>query len=80
MFTQEFRDLLIQVITSWQVLVVTGVLIFYIFLVNYAARLYHHRRPAPSPGSGKKKKASGAGSPPVVSDDLGLEEEGSEDE
>ena len=31
------------VISSWQVLVVTGVLVIYILLVNYVARVYHPR-------------------------------------
>ena len=45
MFSSEIRNLLIQVITSWQVLAVTGVLVVYVFLVNYVAKLYRHRRP-----------------------------------
>jgi len=45
MFNSEVRALLIQVITSWQVLAVTGVLILYVFLVNSVARLYRRRLP-----------------------------------
>ena len=41
MFSEELRKLLIQVISSWQVLVVTVVLVLYVFLVNYVARIYH---------------------------------------
>jgi hypothetical protein len=75
MLSQDIRELLIQVITSWQVLAATGVLILYVFLVNFVSRLYRHNRPAPMSASGKTKKA--AGSPEAVpeqTDDLGLEE------
>jgi len=40
---QELLQLLPQVLTSWEVLVVTIVLVLYFFLVFYVARLY--RRP-----------------------------------
>jgi hypothetical protein len=36
--SKELLEVLFQVITSWQVLVVTGVLLVYFFLVSYAAR------------------------------------------
>ena len=80
MFNSEIRNLLIQVITSWQVLAVTGVLIVYVFLVNYVAKLYHHPRP-PSFTMPKIKKqkpektqepAAGVAS---ESDEMELEEE-----
>jgi hypothetical protein len=80
MFTQELKGLLVQVITSWQVLVVTGVLVLYILVVNSVSRLYR-RRPPSSPGPGEKGKkgrkggkVSRAAPPAVVDDDLGLEE------
>jgi len=44
MFNSEVRNLLIQVICSWQVWLVTVVLVLYIFLVNYVARVYRRRR------------------------------------
>ena len=44
MFNAEIRRMLVQVITSWQVLTVTAVLIIYFALVNYVARVYHKRR------------------------------------
>ena len=40
---QELMQLLPQVLSSWEVLVVTIVLVLYFFLVFYVARLY--RRP-----------------------------------
>jgi hypothetical protein len=77
MFTQELKDLLVQVITSWQVLVVTGALVLYILVVNSVSRLYR-RRPPSAPATGKKAKTGGKASkaapPAVVDDDLGLEE------
>jgi hypothetical protein len=83
MFSDELKSLLIKVITSWQVIVVTIVLVIYVFLVNYVARLYHRKRPIPMPKPGKKKEASvndplvKAPPPapePASGDDLGLEE------
>jgi hypothetical protein len=75
LFSDELKTLLIEVITSWQVLAVTGVLILYIFLVRYVARLY--RRSRPLSFSSGKEKASGEdakGVEPSADDDLGLEE------
>jgi hypothetical protein len=44
MFSDELKNLLFQVIKSWQVIAVTIVLVLYISLVNYAARA--HKKPA----------------------------------
>ena len=41
MFSDELRDLLFQVIKSWQVIAVSIVLILYMSLVSYAARAHH---------------------------------------
>jgi ABC-type transport system involved in cytochrome bd biosynthesis fused ATPase/permease subunit len=57
MLNSEIRKLLLQVISSWQVLVVTGVLVFYILIVNNVARLYHRRRPQAMPKAKKFKPA-----------------------
>ena len=86
MFSDELKKILIEVITSWQVITVTVVLVIYIFIVNNVARLYHRRRssrplmpqPIPEPPAsgtpgGTAKPAAGA-SP----DELNLEEEDSE--
>lgn len=78
MFSGEVRRLLFQVITSWQVLAVTVVLIVYVFIVNYVARVYHHR-----PRDSFMPKTTGGDTTdtdlpeapaPSESDDLGLEE------
>ena len=83
MFNEEIRRLLVQVITSWQVLAVTGVLIVYIFLVNFVARVYHRRPGQPSRPKVKTKAAEApapASAPaPTDSDELGLEEEENEE-
>ncbi|MDR3148061.1 MAG: hypothetical protein LBU00_06795 [Treponema sp.] len=78
--SKELLNVLIQVITSWQVVAVTVVLIIYFFLISYAAR--SHRRPAtPARTSvvGKVKKgAAPSGEPDVETpegNDLGLTEE-----
>ena len=77
MFNAELRRLLVQVITSWQVLAVTVVLVLYIFLVNYVARLYHKRRPP------RERPAEKAQMPEEAAqneaDELGLEEEEAEE-
>ncbi|MDR1972186.1 MAG: hypothetical protein LBQ46_09730 [Treponema sp.] len=69
-------DVLIQVVKSWEVLAVTGVLIVYIFLVSHAAR--GHKRPGVIARTMAKAKGGPAptGEPDVeTTDDLGLTEE-----
>jgi len=44
MFTKEFFEFLGKIITSWQVIVVSVVLVIYFSLVSYVARIHHHRR------------------------------------
>ena len=79
MFSSEVRRMLLQVITSWQVIAVTIVLVIYLFIVNYVAKLNKRN----SRGSGislgpkikkKEKKAKGSASLPATGDlDLGEE-------
>ena len=80
MFNSEIRKLLLQVVTSWQVWVVTAVLVIYVFIVNHVARIYHSRRPhGPMIPKFKKLKPGKTREPEGVnaseSDELGLEEE-----
>ena len=77
MFNAEIKKMLVQVITSWQVLVVTGVLVVYIFLVNSVARIYHRRPRQPSMPKVKSKPSEAPSSvvTPSNSDELDLEED-----
>ena len=74
--------MLIEVIKSWQVLVMTGALVLYMFLVNYVARTYHQPRYV-SKSKPRTSKAKAAKAQPkeveITEDDdpnaaLGLEE------
>ena len=83
MFSRELRGLILQVLTSWQVIAVTVAVFFYFFLVNYTARL-HRVRSVSLPSKPKRKKKEkektasedeGAElSEEAVNDELGLEE------
>jgi len=54
MFSMELKELIPQVITSWQVWVTILVLVLFMYLVGYVARTYH--RPRVSKAKAKKKK------------------------
>jgi len=69
MFSEEVRSLLVEVITSWQVIAVTIVLLLFIALVNYAARTHRkssRRFSMPAMPSMKKNEKA---ADDVVSDD-----------
>jgi len=79
-FSGNFFDLALQVIRSWQVIVVTVAIVLYVFLVNYVAKIYNRRKPRPP----KPNKADTAAIPETAegeelaasdNDELGLEEE-----
>ena len=78
MFSEEVRSLLAQVLTSWQVLAVTVVIIIYIFLINYVARTHHRSIGFSMPKIKRKKtpKAQVPAGPEAAADDddLGLED------
>ena len=79
MFNAEVRQMLVEVIRSWQVIAVTIFIIFYIIIVSKVASLRNIGR---SRGGGKKRKPKKEKTdvpPPSADDDLGLEEEGAED-
>jgi predicted membrane protein len=44
MFSNGVFALLLEVVSSWQVIVVTVAIILYIYLVGYVARSYHRPR------------------------------------
>jgi flagellar biosynthesis/type III secretory pathway M-ring protein FliF/YscJ len=83
MFSKEMINLLIRIITSWQVIAVTVAFILYVFLVSYVARLYRRPRSISMfPAKPKFKKAKspaaseedGSETPETADDELGLEE------
>ena len=79
MFSAEVRKLLLEVISSWQVITVTLILILYVFIVNSVARLYSRRSrhsffPKPIPSS---SKAESPLADEGESEELDLEEEAS---
>ena len=76
------KDMLIQVISSWQVLAVTLVLVIYFSIVNYVARVYLRspRRSSKKPRRSKVRAEAPAAPGPSETDDLGLEENVKESE
>jgi hypothetical protein len=78
MFSPDIIALLITVISSWQVIAVTIVIVLYFFLVTYVARLYHRPHSisaSPSKPHKKDKAAPPPAETPEATDDdeLGLE-------
>jgi len=80
MFPGGIVELLKQVITSWEVIAATLGFIFFVFIVNNAARRYRRpqvikklsfqiKKPKPKAGGSKKKAASSNDN-----SELGLEE------
>ena len=73
-------SLLTQVITSWQVIVVTIALVLYLSIVFYAARTYRRPRIVPKIKKKKQKAQPAPAGPEEVAsgsnsnDELGLEE------
>jgi hypothetical protein len=68
MFSKELTELLLQVIKSWQVIVVTIALVLYMCLVNYVARRYHH------PHSVSKSKPKKVKPPPKTDSETIIQE------
>jgi hypothetical protein len=75
---KEVRDLIFQVITSWQVIVVTVALVLYCFLINAVARLHGNPRIKIPPVS--KKRASGPSPGPSSQQDEAAGEDEFKDE
>jgi flagellar biosynthesis/type III secretory pathway M-ring protein FliF/YscJ len=83
MFSEELKTLLLRVITSWQVIAVTVVIVLYFFLVSYVARLYHSPRSSFRFAAKPKKVKEAAPEPQpeaeegeaVDDEDLGLDDE-----
>lgn len=74
MVSEELLDMLFQVVTAWQVIAVTVVVLLYMFLVRYVARLYHRPRISRTLSASPAKKAKElAKAAPEVSDSDDLE-------
>jgi hypothetical protein len=88
MFSAEVIELLMKVITTWQVIAITIGIILYVNIVNYVAKNHYHRPKMPKKFGFKKKKTDAAavaaapaegvhddgGEPASSNDELGLEE------
>jgi hypothetical protein len=77
----EILSLLIQVVTSWQVIAVTIALILFISIVNYVSRMYRMpKAPKIKPGKRRSKSSLNSEMPEessggaTVNEQLGLEE------
>ena len=60
MFSEEMKSVLVQVITSWQVIITTLVILIFIAIINRAARSHYLRKTPPpevKPTKGKKEEA-----------------------
>jgi hypothetical protein len=78
---KELRDLVVQLITSWQVIAVTVVVFAYFFLVSYVSRRHYKIKSPSSAGPRKMKKVPHKATTAAAeeeladnSDDLGIEE------
>ncbi|MDR2096033.1 MAG: hypothetical protein LBP76_11035 [Treponema sp.] len=73
MFSEQLKNLIFRVVSSWQVIAVSISLILYFLLVSYVGRTYHRPRIAPIiPKIKKPKKTDEA--EVTADDDLGIEE------
>jgi hypothetical protein len=73
MFSPELRELLTQVIKSWQVIAVSVALVFYIWLVKYVSRRYHRPHMSRSKPKRAKKTKEKAAKPQHNPDELIIE-------
>ena len=70
------RELIFQVISSWQVIAATVVIVIYIFLVNYVSGNRYRKRSSSVPKQKKiKTKKTKAVEAAVDDSDLGMEKE-----
>ena len=80
MFNAEIREMLAEVIRSWQVIVVTVVILIYISIVRKVARLDISARRRSEPKKRKPKKEKVEDSLPSESDEPGLGSESESEE
>jgi len=82
MVSGDFFSLFLEVVKSWQVIVITIVLILFVFLINHVSRSYHRpksiSKSKPKKVKTEKQKKTGKDEP-AASDNsneaLGLSEE-----
>ncbi|AEF84833.1 hypothetical protein TREPR_1181 [Treponema primitia ZAS-2] len=76
MFSKELSELIVNVLTSWQVIVVTIGIVIYLFIVFNVASVYRSSRPkTPKLPKGKKGKPEEVPAEEEGGvDELGLEE------
>jgi hypothetical protein len=67
MFSMGLKDLLPQVLASWQVWVTILALVVYMYLVGFVARTHH--RPRPSKPKRKKKEKADANAEPTITEE-----------
>ena len=77
MINGELRELILQVIKSWQVIVVTVAVLLYILLVNYVSRNHYRARSSSTRLPKPKKVKAQAPAPEEAADDseLGLDKD-----
>ena len=77
MANNGLRELIIQVISSWQVIVAAVAVLVYIVLVNYVSSNRYHKRSSPMRLPKPKKAKAQAPTPEETADDseLGLEKD-----
>jgi len=69
MFSMSLKELIPQVIISWQVLVTILALVVYMYLIGYVSRTHH--RPKSKPKKKKVKKEKDTGEPTVTQEESG---------
>jgi len=74
MFSDELKNLLIRVITSWQVIIVTLVILLYVAIVNHASRSHYKRKTPPLPKPAKVKHEETEPEEQADDSSLGLED------
>jgi hypothetical protein len=66
----ELKNLVVQLLTSWEVIAVTVVVFFYFFLVLYAGRVSYKIKPPQSARPQKMKKIPRKATPAAAEEEL----------
>jgi hypothetical protein len=69
MFSMGLKELLPQVLISWQVWAAILALVVYMYLVGFVARTHH--RPSSNKPKRKKKKEKDTGEPTITQEESG---------